>query len=161
MNHANALVADLVVSQPKVKFLLAYFGVAFGFTWLFWGLAIAVSTGQLVVPLPMFALMVLGGLGPMVAAIAMTALEQGARGVRDLFGQLLRFRVRWKWYVVALVLLPFLRLLPAFSHLALGGELPAQALTEQLMALPFFFVFVALLGGGHARLYRGGDPGGG
>jgi uncharacterized protein len=128
--------------------LVFYFVIAYGFTWLFWGATSLIARGQLTLPIPPFALMILGGLGPMVAAIIATGLEQGSKGVRALFKQLLRFRVSLGWYVAALVVLPLLRFVPALLHLVLGGVWPAEEVLGQLTALPFLFLFVALVGGG-------------
>ena len=125
-----------------------YFILAFGLTWLFWFPGAWGSAGRIALPLPPFALMVLGGLGPMLAAILVTALESGWVGVRSLFGQLTRFRVNRRWYLVVFLLIPLLRLAPALLHLAQGGVLPTAELLQQLMVLPFFFLFVALVGGG-------------
>lgn len=128
--------------------LLLYFILAFGLTWLFWFSGAWGTEGRIVLPIPPFALMILGGLGPMLAAILVTVLESGWAGVRSLFRQLTRFRVNRRWYLVVFMLIPLLRLAPALLHLAQGGVLPTEELLQQLIVLPLFFLFVALVGGG-------------
>jgi uncharacterized protein len=125
-----------------------YFVLAFGLTWLFWFPGAWGTEEGVSLPLPPFALMVLGGLGPMLAAILVTVLESGWTGVRSLFGQLTRFRVNLRWYLVVFLLIPLLRLAPALLHLAQGGILPTEELLQQVIVLPLFFLFVALVGGG-------------
>jgi membrane protease YdiL (CAAX protease family) len=128
--------------------LIGYFIGAFGITWLFWGGVSLSMNGQITLPVPDFLLMVLGGLGPMLAAIFAAAAESDGAGVRALFRQLGRARVRLAWYAAALVLLPLLRLAPVPLHLLLGGVWPAEDVLAALMTVPFHFVFVALVGGG-------------
>lgn len=128
--------------------LLGYFINAYLLTWLFWipvGLA---EVGYLALPVPSFVFLVFGGLGPMVAAIAVTARQSGMSGVRRLFGQLKRWRVSPVWYGMVLLGVPIIGLTAAGIHVALGGTLAIENLPGLLVALPFNFVFVALVGGG-------------
>ena len=81
-------------------FPLKYFVIAFAFTWFFWGLQL--FTVQGVIPtLP--GLTVIGTIGPMVAAVVLTALESGRTGVRSLLGRVVRWRVAPIWYGVAIL----------------------------------------------------------
>jgi len=54
-------------------------------------------------PIPADLLMLLGGLGPLVAALGIVTLESGWPGMRALLSQLLRWRVSPIWYAVALL----------------------------------------------------------
>ena len=128
--------------------LRTYFLGAYVLTWMFW-MPVAVLGRDQPKPtgLGLF-LIVLGGLGPMLAAILVTAWESGSVGVRALFRQLLRWRVGPAWYVVALAGATVLVASIIPLHLTLGGSLDMQAMRSQLPTLPLLFVFVALLGGG-------------
>lgn len=128
--------------------LVRYFVGAYALSWVFWIPAVLADTGQLTLSLPSFAFQALGGLGPMLAAILVCALESGMAGVRGLFGQLKRWRVRPRWYVMTLVGVPALGLAAAGIHATLGGTLATETIPEILIVLPFQFVFVALIGGG-------------
>lgn len=128
--------------------LLAYFLGAYALTWLFWIPAALAASGQLDLPVPDFLLLVLGGLGPMLAAILVSAYESGGVGVRALFGQLLRWRVSMKWYLIALLGIAALELSVAPVRLASGGSIDSEALLGALAVAPFHFLFVALIGGG-------------
>ena len=128
--------------------LLAYFLGAYVLTWLFWIPAALAARGQLDPPVPDFLLLVLGGLGPMLAAIVVSAYESGRAGVRALFGQLLRWRVGIKWYLIALIGIAALELSAVPVRLASGGPVYGGALLGALAAAPFHFLFVALIGGG-------------
>ncbi len=71
--------------------LVAFFGLAFAVSWWVWpfhalGLA----------PTPFFAC------GPLVAALAVIGVTEGRPGYRALGARMLRWRVGWFWWVVAL-----------------------------------------------------------
>ncbi len=128
--------------------LPAYFVGAYALTWLFWVPAALMGHGMLALPVPGFALLILGGLGPMLAAILVSAYESGTSGIRSLFGQLLRWRVALGWYLMALVGIATLELAAVPMRLASGGPVDGGALMGALAVAPFHFLFVALLGGG-------------
>ncbi len=128
--------------------LLLYFLGAYALTWMFWVPAALAARGQLDLPVPGFLLMVLGGLGPMLAAILVSGYESGGAGVRALFGQLLRWRVPVGWYLAALLGIAALELSAVPVRLTSGGPVDGSALLGALAAAPFHFLFVALVGGG-------------
>ena len=93
--------------------LTAFFALAFGLSWLAWIPYLLSSDGLDVLPFTFPSLLgtsqllgVLPGayLGPVTAALVVTALVEGRAGLRAWRGRLLRFRVDWRWYAgVALV----------------------------------------------------------
>ncbi len=127
---------------------MLHFFVAYALIWLFWVPAALATHDRLDLPVPGFLLMVLGGLGPMLAAILVSGYESGGAGVRALFGQLLRWRVPLKWYLIALLGIAALELSVIPVRLASGGAVDGGALLGALGVAPFHFLFVALIGGG-------------
>ena len=127
-------------------FPLKYFVIAFAFTWFFWGLQLLGAQGAIPV-LP--GLTPIGTLGPLVAAVVMTAHEGGRTGVRSLLGRVVRWRVAPVWYAVA-VLGPLALTLGAMAlHVALGGPPPSLglligALPVLLIGFVYMMIFVAL-----------------
>ena len=90
-------------ATPVHARLQLYFVFAYVFTWLCWGL-VALSTRQMFgLPISADLLMLLGGLGPLVAALGIVTFESGWPGMRALLSQLLRWRVSTIWYAVALL----------------------------------------------------------
>ena len=92
--------------------LLGYFATAYGLSW--GGTLIVLSTTgfDLVRLRPIdtgciFGLMLLG---PSAAGLAGTALLDGRRGLRELRSSLMRWRVGWPWYAIALLTAPVLLL---------------------------------------------------
>src|SRR3712207_1526298 len=127
-------------------FPLKFFVIAFAFTWLFWGLQLLGVRG--VIPaLP--GLTVIGTLGPLVAAVILTAQESGRAGLRSLLNRIVSWRVAPIWYAVAL-LGPLVLTLGAIAlHVALGGQPPSLgaligALPTLLIGFVYMMIFVAL-----------------
>jgi membrane protease YdiL (CAAX protease family) len=93
--------------------------------------------------------MVIGTLGPMLAAVIVTAQESGRVGVRTLLSRIVRWRVAPIWYGVAL-LAPLVTTLGAIGlHVALGGQPPSPraligALPILLIYVVYMLIFVAL-----------------
>ncbi len=107
-------------------FPLKYFVLAFVFTWALWVPA-ALEARGLIPPLPVPAGF-LGIFGPMVAAIVVTAQEDGRAGLRSLLGRIVRWRVAPIWYGVA-ILGPLVVTLAAITlHTVLGGQPPSLGL---------------------------------
>lgn len=128
--------------------LIGYFLGAYLLTWIFWIPVVLTDAGQLTLPVPSIVFLAIGGLGPMLAAIIVTAIQSGTAGVRTLFGQLKRWRVSPIWYAMALIGIPIIGLAAAGIHTVLGGTLAMESIPEIVVVLPFQFVFVALVGGG-------------
>ena len=128
-------------------FPLKYFALAFAFTWALWVPA-ALEARGLISSLPIPATF-LGALGPMVAAMVVTAQEGGRAGLRDLLGRVVRWRVAPIWYAVA-ILGPFVLTLAAIAlHVALGGQPPSPgllvgALPTLLLVVVYMMITVAL-----------------
>jgi len=121
-------------------FPLKYFVIAFAFTWLFWGLQL-LAVRDLIPALP--GLTVIGTLGPLVAAVIVTAQESGRAGLRSLLGRIVRWRVAPIWYAVA-ILGPLALALGAIAlHVALGGQPPS--LVAMIGALPILLIYVVYM----------------
>lgn len=122
-------------------FPLKYFVLAFAFTWVLWVPA-ALEARGLISPLPVPAGF-LAVFGPMVAAIVVTAQEDGRAGLRSLLGRVVRWRVAPIWYAVA-ILGPLALTLGAIGlHVVLGGQPPGLGLL--VGALPTLVIYVAYM----------------
>src|SRR5215204_4987726 len=86
-----------VGARTATSFPLKFFAAAFGFTWAFWVLAALADNGLITLPVPSDLLLQLGGFGPMVVALALTASANGRTGLRSLLGRALRWRVAPIW----------------------------------------------------------------
>ena len=104
--------------------LTAFFVLAYGLSWLAWVpyLLSGNGTGVLAFSFPRVLgtsqlLGVLPGayLGPVTAALVVTALTEGRGGLRAWRGRLLRFRVGWRWYAGVAVVVPVSILAATFA----------------------------------------------
>jgi membrane protease YdiL (CAAX protease family) len=122
-------------------FPLKYFVLAFAFTWALWVPA-ALEAQGLIPPLPVPAGF-LAVFGPMVAAIVVTAQEDGRAGLRSLLGRVVRWRVAPIWYAVAILGPPALTLGAIGLHVILGGPPPSPGL--MIGAFPTLVIYVAYM----------------
>jgi uncharacterized protein len=91
------------VSWVRLHRLTSFFVLAYVFSWTPWVFdTVGISLGTRFFP---------GG--PLVAAVLVIATAEGGRGFRELGSRLIRWRVGWVWYAVALGL-------PALMVLATG-----------------------------------------
>jgi membrane protease YdiL (CAAX protease family) len=119
----------------------AYFGFALGWSVLFWGASAVLGGPDDSVGWVVF---LVGGAGPLVAALALTLREEPATR-RDFWVRVIDIRrLRWPWLVAALGIHPALVALAFLANAALGGEAPPwpAQLAHPLAALQLlFFVF--------------------
>ena len=114
----------------------AYFILAYAITWAFEIPLAATGQGWIESEIP-FAIHYLGGFGPMLAATIVTATVQGRRGLRDLFGGLLKWRVGTRWLLFCF-LSPFAMFaLAAVLTRATSGGWPNLSLLGEVDYLPY------------------------
>jgi membrane protease YdiL (CAAX protease family) len=136
-------------SRVRVRTGLAlYFVLAYGFTWLCWGLVAPAARGLFRLPIPTDLLLLAGGLGPLLAAVAVLSLEARGAGLRALLGQLLRWHVSPVWYAVALLGWGAVDGVLVLLNVLLGGGVPPAPPLSSWLSLPAAFVITALLHGG-------------
>ncbi|MGA2084680.1 MAG: type II CAAX endopeptidase family protein [Terracidiphilus sp.] len=137
--------------------LKTYLAVTFLITWIcWWTLVLLVRPGMTVYGHPLFVLLfALGGLGPTIAAYAAVLATPNQSPLREFNLRLLRWRVVWWWYVIALVLPFALALAPLGLAALIDPGLPASlVLRPWYMFFPLFLVMI--LGGGLEELgWRG------
>jgi uncharacterized protein len=111
-----------------------FFMIALGWSWLFWGAAAALA-GQSVWDSPARWLVYIGGVGPLLAAVVITATTEGRRGLWELGARIVDARrVPARWMAVAL-LLPVCAMAAAVAVAAGAGALPAAVDASRLVEL--------------------------
>ncbi|MGZ4516807.1 MAG: nitroreductase/quinone reductase family protein [Mycobacteriaceae bacterium] len=111
-------------SRDGLHPLAVFFGLAYALSWA-WAIPLAV-TGQVVHRGEGWPTHYPSLLGPAIAAFVVTAWSAGRLGVRDLIGRMVRWRVGFRWWLVAVSPLGFLAL-GLVIVLAAGKSLPALA----------------------------------
>lgn len=103
--------------------LVAFAALAYTFSWAWW-IPLAVR-GDTVRPGIGWPTHLPGLLGPLAAALVVTAIADGRQGLREFWGRLWRWRVPWPWWsTVAIILLAGAA---ALGVLALAGRAVASA----------------------------------
>jgi len=142
------VVAPRRPGERPARHLLTFFALAYALTWVVWIPAGLAARGTITLGMPTLPLFILGGFGPLAAAVILSARHGGRGAVRALFAQLDPRRVCGRWFLIPVLLVP-LGLVPVGGFLAAGGELPDG---EALLGIAFTFlaqlVLVATIGGG-------------
>jgi membrane protease YdiL (CAAX protease family) len=141
---ADSVIKRLIAAHP----LIAYFVLAFGLMWLFvLPLGLSRSHGSGVFPYDLSegfgnAFYLLGTfIGPTIAALIVTGVTEGRVGVMRLLKRFVQWRVRPRWYVVALGINLLIWLL-AYAAL-MGPDLLGAAASHWSLLLSTFLPLVA------------------
>ena len=127
---------SLVKRHPIITFFVLTYAISWGF-------------------LPIEAVRFMAG-GPFIAALIVIPLTQGWAGLRELGSRLIRWRVRWYWYVVAIGLPLGVILVTAGLNVMLGAGAPSLAQFGSVTTVLMVFA-VRLLNPGDGAL--GEEPG--
>jgi membrane protease YdiL (CAAX protease family) len=123
-----------------VRRAVAFAVLAYGFSWAWWiPLALggtAIDFGQAA---PRY---VIGLVGPLVAALLVTAATDGVPAVRSLVARIVRWRVAPRWYLVSVGGLLGLWLLATVITVATGGSAPSLEEMGIVTGLPATSVVV-------------------
>lgn len=85
--------------------------------------------------------------GASVAGVITIALTQGKTGMQDLTQRAIRWKVGWKWWLVALFFSALVALPAILIHIIIGGAAPSLAFFRQeAQMIPLYFL-ITLLGG--------------
>lgn len=93
--------SDLIKRNP----LISYFILTFAISWTIWLPIVASVQGWVNLDVP-YALYYFGSFGPAISALILTALTNGAAGIRELVSRIFKWRVEFRYYAFA-VLAPF------------------------------------------------------
>ena len=120
--------------------LIAFFLLAYAFSWWPWPLyALGLSPSPIV------------GFGPFFAAVVVLALGGGKAAVMSLLRRIVRWRVAWLWYAVALLLPVAIALGATVLNVLLGARPPSSAELEAWPNLiPTYFLLLLIPGIGGA-----------
>ena len=121
----------------KAHPLITYFTLAYAISWIIVLPLVASVQGFIDIPVP-FALHYVNDYGPLLAAIITTRITDGAKGPRELFSRIIRWRVGFLWVVVAAFSpLVVFGIAAAIVVVAMGETPPDLSLLGELPYLPY------------------------
>ncbi len=148
------------MSAPKRPPLIGYFALAYGISWRLWAPLWLPALGVHGLPVPTHH-HALGALGPITAAIIVSAAEIGRAGPLDLLRRMVLWCGRVAWLLIAL-LGPCLLLAPGLlaaavfeGHAPVLANLGRSAEFPQCSAIGFLAYNVATFGFGEKVGWRG------
>ena len=124
--------------------LLAFFALAFAWSWVCWLLS-SVLRPQL--PTVGMVLFLAGSFGPSIAAIAVVRYASGQDGLHRWLGRSLQWRVGGCWLALSFFLPLAVMGLAAAGHIALGGTIAPSPASGRVLLAVVNFGLVLLLGG--------------
>src|SRR5215217_2834994 len=116
------------ISAIRRRPIITFFVLAYAISWVGWPLYAAG-----VWPIPFLAA------GPLLAALIVIPITQGRAGLRELGSRMIRWRVRWYWYAVALGLPLAVLLTTVALNGALGAGTPSLAGVGSLSTILMVF----------------------
>lgn len=121
------------VLDPYRSGATSYFVIVLGWSAVFWAAASLFGRPEHPQRSPLF---LLGGAGPLIAAVALTWFQETTTTQRDFFFRIVDVRrIGWRWLCAALLFPPALLSLAILLELVLGETLPIDAEHPQGWAL--------------------------
>jgi len=131
------LMAERTSLWVKEHPIITYFVLAYAISWIIVAPLVASAQGFIDVPVP-FALHYLNDYAPLLAAIITTAIASGREGLRDLFQQMIKWRVGWGWVLMAAFTpLVVYAIAVGIVVLMLGDPPPDLSLLGTIAFIPF------------------------
>lgn len=127
---------DRLSSWLKRHTLALYFTLAFVFSWAIYLPLVAVRQGWTTAAIP-YSIHYLASFGPALAAFIVTALTTGRAGLAELWGRIIRWRVRWPYAAFAILSPVALFALAGLAMRLLQGAWPDLHLLGQTNYLPY------------------------
>ena len=110
------------MNYQNKKHIYLFFILAYGFTWLFWIPRALESQGYLSLPIDPVFFHIAGAFGPAVAAMSLTCIDGGKKGLRKLFAPYGRLNVHWTWYAFVLFTRPLIWSMALLGYFVLGQQ---------------------------------------
>lgn len=120
----------------KDRALVIYFVLSYAISWAFM-VPVALSAQGLIGAQVPYALYYLASFGPALAALIVTALTLGSKGVGNLLKRLLKWRVGWGYYAFAVLAPIALFAIAALLNRVISGAWPDLSLLGQIDYVPY------------------------
>ena len=136
--------------KTGIGFPWLFFGLTFAWSWFFWVPTALSENGIFQLPSALAYVLANGkpaAWGPLIAALVIGFRQAGRAGVTGIFKSMCRVKIGWRWYAVALLLLPLIVGAATLIALAFGEALPVTEALTNPITIPLAFVWIFFLGG--------------
>lgn len=151
--------AAQITTLIKKHSLVVFFVLAYAISWLIWLPQLASAQGFLKTPVSPY-LHLIGGFGPMLAAMIVTGITVGRTGLKELVGRMFRWHVGIVWHLIAWFSLVALFFIAAIIVRITSGVWPdlsrfGQTTEYPQMPLLAYWVVNIIYGWGEETGWRG------
>jgi len=112
-----------MMAKTSTRNLTAFFVIAYSISWVIWLPLVLEAFGTITGPVTPY-LHLLGGLGPLIAALIVTYFLEGKENFRDLVASTVRWRTHWIWYIVSIVAMFVFFFISIIIMYAINGTFP-------------------------------------
>lgn len=133
-----------------IRSVIVFYLLAFGWSWGIWWPAVQFDTGAWTAPSWLPSAFASGGMaawGPLFAAIVVSLIYGGRKGLAALARSMIKARVGAVWWVLAILLIPAMIGIVWVIAGAMGADIPPSEAMAQPISIPIAFVWILFLGG--------------
>ncbi len=154
------------IEYSSERNVVSFFIITFAFSWLLWlpyvlwGLGV-IRLSETLASMMTLAVMI-GAFGPLLAAVILIGRKGGKPGIKQYFRNAFSFRVKFKYYAIALLLPLVLTALAHYFVNLTGIDILPDNLLPEGIAIPAivlvipYFIFILIAGGGQEEFgWRG------
>ena len=141
-----------------------FFLLTFAYSWLIWIPSVLDGLG-LELPFDVagysMVVVIIGAFAPLLAAITLVYREEGRQGIKAFFRQVLDFKIKPIYLILALALPLLIHVIAHYLALALGLDVaqtlfPSEiSVSPVILAIPYFFLMLIIGGGQEEFGWRG------
>jgi uncharacterized protein len=140
----STLVPKSTVTSERPLVLWSFFGLTFIWSWTFWFLSHLASAKSITVSA---SLSLIASYGPSITAAGLVLCTRGSPMLRQWLKKCLRFRVGWRWIVLAIMFPLVVMSSVAVCYVTFGGKLVPSFDKRIILLAPVVFVGVFFVGG--------------
>lgn len=133
-----------------IRTVIIFYLLAFGWSWGIWWPAVLFENGTWATPEWLPSAFASGGMaawGPLIAAVVVSLVYGGRKGLASLARSMIKARVGWNWWLISIFLLPVMIGIVWVIAGAMGADIPASEAMAQPISIPIAFVYILVLGG--------------
>lgn len=128
------------MKNKKQNYLLYFFILTYLFSWSFW------FPFVLNVQIPLY-MALIGILGPATIGIIITFVEKGKKGVKHLLKGIIKWKVKFRWYVFTLIFPFIVMYLAIYANYLIEGNFIEINGIKSWTSIPIFFIYILFLQG--------------